>query len=352
MSLIEDTVSSITGQDSESRAAALKRLESLTMPHWALGQLMDLALDLAGITGSPRPSFPSKSVVVMAADHGIAARGTSLYPIEVTRQMVYNFVRGGAGINAIASVSGARVIVADMGIAGERLNIQKENFIDARIAPGTRDFLVQPAMTLEQAIQSIESGIRIFRSIEADTDLLGTGDMGIGNTTSSSAIVSVLTGLPPADVTGRGTGIDDERLSLKTELIEKAIRARQPDRNDGLSVLSSLGGFEIGGIAGLILGAASAGIPVLIDGFISTAGALIAHSLSQEVAQYLIAAHMSVETGHKAMLDLLELSPLLDLDFRLGEGTGAAMAMPLVDAAARLLTDVATFEEASVSRNE
>ncbi len=350
MSLLKETVGAIVAQDPKSRAAARARLEQLTMPHWALGRLMDLAEDLAGMTRSLRPPVERRAVVVMAGDHGVAAEGVSKYPQEVTQQMVYNFVNGGAGINALARVSGARVVVVDMGVAGDLGPLAAEGkILSCRIGAGTGNMAVGPAMSREDAIRSVEAGIEVALMLAAETDLFATGDMGIANTTPSSAIVSVMTGAAVADVTGRGTGIDDAGLSLKVAVIDKALTVNRPDPDDAMDVLMKVGGFEIGGIAGLILGAASLRKPVLLDGFISTAGALIAQGLAPRAADYMIAAHKSVEAGHRIALQKLGKEPLLDLGLRLGEGTGAALAMPIVEGAVRVLTEVATFEEAAVS---
>jgi len=350
MSLLEQTLKAIAPQDEASRAAARSRLEQLTMPYWALGRLMDLAEDLAGITRSQNPPVGRKTVVTMAGDHGVTESGVSKYPKEVTAQMVYNFVNGGAGINALARLSNARVVVVDMGVATDLEALAKDGkIICHKIAPGTQNMAKGPAMTREQAIESIEAGIRVATALSSATDLFGTGEMGIGNTTPSSAIVSVLTGTDVKKVTGRGTGIDDGQFDHKVEVICESLRVNEPNPADALDVLAKVGGFEIGGIAGLILGAAALKKPILIDGFISTAGALIANALSPVSAQYMIAAHRSVEQGHRIALNHLGKQPLLDLDLRLGEGTGAALAMHHVEAAVRVLTEVATFGEAAVS---
>jgi nicotinate-nucleotide--dimethylbenzimidazole phosphoribosyltransferase len=307
-------------------------------------------MDLAGMTGSMQPEVERRVVVTMAGDHGVVADGVSKYPQEVTCQMVYNFVNGGAGINAIARVSRAKVHVVDMGVAGDLSDLAAKGLIISKsVGPGTRNMAAGPAMTRDEAIRSIEGGIEIALNLADTTDLFATGEMGIGNTTPSSAIVAVMTGASPAEVTGRGTGIDDLQLQHKVTVIEKILEVNKPDGGDALDVLSKVGGFEIGGIAGLILGAASLRKPVLIDGFISTAGALIAQGLAPKSTDYMVAAHRSVEQGHRIALAHLNKQPLLDLDLRLGEGTGAALAMALVEAAVRILTEVATFEEAAVS---
>jgi nicotinate-nucleotide--dimethylbenzimidazole phosphoribosyltransferase len=353
MSLLEETINSIKGQDEEWRQKAKDRLDQLTMPHWALGRLMDLAVDLAGMTRSLKPPVARKAVVVMAGDHGVVAEGVSKFPQEVTPQMVGNFINGGAGINALARQVGAEVVVVDMGVAGDISAMAAGGrLIDKKVAPGTANMANGPAMTRDQAIAAVEAGIAVAQEMAARIDLFGTGDMGIGNTTPSTAIVATLTNTPVAEVTGRGTGLDDEQLNHKIEVIEKALRVNVPDPGDGLDVLAKVGGFEIGGIAGLILGAAALRKPILVDGFISTAGALIAHSLAPTCREYMIASHRSVEQGHRAMHTHLGCEPLLDLNLRLGEGTGGALAMNVVEAACRVLTDVATFAEAMVSSSD
>ena len=351
MTLLETVANSIPPADAGARARAHARLEQLSMPHWALGRLMDLAEDLAGITGSAQPPVAWKTIVTMAADHGVAARGVSRYPQEVTVQMVRNFVRGGAGINALARLAGAEVIVVDLGVAGDLSDLADAGrILSRRIAAGTRDMTAGPAMSREQARAALEAGIAVARELGPTTDVFGTGEMGIGNTAPSSAIVALYSGRPVADVTGRGTGIDDAGLRRKIDLIEQALAVNAPDPADPLGVLAAVGGFEIGGIAGLILGAAAQRKPVLVDGFISTAGAILAARIAPRSLDAMIASHRSLEPGHRIALDCLGKRPLLDLDLRLGEGTGAALAMHLVEAAVRVLTDVATFEEANVSK--
>lgn len=338
-------------QDSEVRDQAIARLETLTMPHWALGDLMDLAVDLAGMTSSITPSVERKKIVVMVGDHGVTAEGVSHYPQEVTAQMVYNFVNGGAGINALARQVGADVVVADIGTASDLSELAESGkIIVKKIGKGTENMAVGPAMTRTHAVLAVEAGIEIAEKLSPETDVFGTGDMGIGNTTPSTAIASVLTGKDVASLTGRGTGLDDAQLAHKVDVIEKAIKVNAPDPSDGLDVLAKVGGFEIGALAGLIIGAAANRKPVVVDGFISTAGALIAYSIEPFVRDYIICSHRSVEQGHRHMHDKLKLKPLLDLNMRLGEGTGAAVAMNLLDAAVAVLTEVATFEDAGVTK--
>jgi nicotinate-nucleotide--dimethylbenzimidazole phosphoribosyltransferase len=350
LSFLDATFRSIYPQDLECRQLAETRLSQLTMPHWALGDLMDLAVDLAGMTRSLRPPVARKKVVVMVGDHGVTAEGVSLYPAEVTIQMVHNFIRGGAGINALARCSQAEVCVVDVGAKDDFAELVREGKVVAKkIGRGTANMAHGPAMTRTHAVMAVEAGIEVANSLAATTDVFGTGEMGIGNTTPSTAIAAVFTGKKVGELTGRGTGIDDARLQHKIAVIEQALRVNQPEAKDGLDVLAKVGGFEIGAIAGLIIGAAAHRKPVIVDGFISTAGAMIAYSLEPFVRDFIICAHRSMEPGHGALLDKLQRRPLLDLNLRLGEGTGAALAMHLVEAAVAILTEVATFAEAGVS---
>jgi nicotinate-nucleotide--dimethylbenzimidazole phosphoribosyltransferase len=337
-------------QDQEFRDKAVARLEQLTMPHWALGDLMDLAVDLAGMTRSLNPPVGRKKVVVMVGDHGVTVEGVSKYPSEVTAQMVYNFVAGGAGINALARQAGAAVEVVDMGCATDLADLVKEGkIISKKIGAGTANIAHGPAMTRTHAVMAVEAGIEVAAQLASDVDVLATGDMGIGNTTPSTAIVATLTGKSVDELTGRGTGLDDEQLAAKKRILERILQINKPDPKDGLDVLAKVGGYEIGGIAGLIIGAAAHQKPVVVDGFISTAGAMIACSLEPFVRDYIICAHRSMEQGHAAMQEKIGCRPLLDLNLRLGEGTGAALAMNLVEAAVAVLTEVATFEDAGVT---
>ncbi|MGI9536555.1 MAG: nicotinate-nucleotide--dimethylbenzimidazole phosphoribosyltransferase [Desulfocapsaceae bacterium] len=352
MNLLEKTCQEIFPQDNEYRDQARARLEQLTMPHWALGDIMDLAIDLAGISRSMKPDVSRKVIVTMAGDHGVVVEGVSKFPSEVTIQMVYNIVSGGAGINALARQAGADVVVVDVGVNGDFSDLSHEvNFIDRKIAPGTNNIAAGPAMSIANARKAVETGIEIAFELEKSYDIFGTGEMGIGNTTPSSAIAAVITGKQVSELTGRGTGLDDAQLDKKISIIEKILDINTPDPKNGLDILAKIGGYEIGGIAGLILGAAARKKPVVVDGFISTAGALIAYTLEPFVRDYIICSHRSVEPGHIFMQETLGCSrPLLDLNFRLGEGTGGALAMNIVEAARRVLTDVATFEEAAVAQ--
>ncbi|VAX15998.1 Nicotinate-nucleotide--dimethylbenzimidazole phosphoribosyltransferase [hydrothermal vent metagenome] len=349
MSLIKTTIEKIQPVSQEARDKAKARLDQLTMPHWALGRLMDLAVDMAGMTGQSPPPVKRKTIVTMAGDHKVTEEGISLYPAEVTPQMIGNFVNGGAGVNALSSLTGAKVVVVDMGVNAD-LSAMGDTIIHKKIGMGAANIAKGPAMSREDAVKSIEAGIEIATDLAGSTDVFGAGDMGIGNTTPSSAIIAVITGSDPADITGRGTGLDDDQLKHKIEVIRTVLKVNKPDISDGVDILAKLGGFEIGGIAGLILGAASMRKPILIDGFISTAGALIAKAIEPKSHDYMISSHLSVEPGHSAMLKALGGAPLLDMNMRLGEGSGAALALCLVDAASKVLTKVATFEEAAVSQ--
>jgi nicotinate-nucleotide--dimethylbenzimidazole phosphoribosyltransferase len=348
MDKISQTIASIKPLDENVMAAVRMRQDNLTKPQGSLGQLESLSIQVAGIKGNPRPRVTYKVIFTLAGDHGVTREGISAYPSEVTPQMVYNFLRGGAAINVLARHIGGRVVVADLGVASvlsphPDLKIKK-------VAMGTRNMAKGPAMSREEAIRSIEAGIELVEEeLPKGLDILGTGDMGIGNTTASSAMTSILTGADATKVTGRGTGVDDEGWKRKVKIIEKALDMNRPDPKDPIDILSKIGGFEIGGIVGVILAGARHRIPVVLDGFISGAAALIATSLSTQVKPYLIASHQSVEQGHQTILDHLGLKPLLNLDLRLGEGTGAALGIFLVEAGLKILDEMATFTEAGVS---
>jgi nicotinate-nucleotide--dimethylbenzimidazole phosphoribosyltransferase len=332
-------------------STARERQDCLTKPQGSLGRLEELSINLAGITGAARPRFPRKAIVVLAADHGVACEGVSAYPQAVTLQMLLNFTAGGAAINVLARQVGARVIVADLGVAGDLP--PNSAIVRRKIGYGTRNFAVGPAMSLDEAINAIAAGIEIIEAeVAAGLDLVATGDMGIGNTTSSSAIIAAISGRAVAEVTGRGTGVDDTGWRRKVATIERALTVNRPNATDPLDVLAKVGGFEIAGLIGVILGAAAMRVPVIIDGFISGAAAMIATELCPQARDYLIAAHTSVEIGHRVILERLDLVPLLNLDLRLGEGTGAAIAMHLVDDAAAVLDEMATFAEAGVSQKD
>lgn len=316
-------------------------------PQGSLGRLEEFARRFVAVTG--RNAVAKKVVFTFAGDHGVTEEGVSAFPREVTPQMVFNFVEGGAAINALARHVGAEVVVVDMGVDYEFKPMH--GLLNKKVGRGTANFAKGPAMTRQEAICCLETGIELAVSCrDAGIDLVGTGDMGIGNTTPSSAIAAVFTGLPVARVTHRGTGIDDAALANKIQVIEQGLRVNAPDAKDPVDVLTKVGGYEIGGIAGLIIGCAAIGIPVVVDGFISTAGAMIASELHPHVRDYLFAAHRSAEIGHAHMLERLRLRPMLDLDMRLGEGTGAALAMGLIEAGLRALREVKTFDEAGVAK--
>jgi nicotinate-nucleotide--dimethylbenzimidazole phosphoribosyltransferase len=341
--------------DLEAAAAARARQSQLTKPAGSLGLLEELSIQLAAITGKLQPSLDRKCVIVMAGDHGVAHEGVSAFPAEVTPQMLMNFLHGGAAINVLARQAGARVVVVDVGVAVDIAPGREAlpGLVRRKVAYGTANLATGPAMTREQAEQAIQVGIEVVQAeVDAGLDLVATGDMGIGNTTPSAALVAAFTGLPVAQVTGRGTGVDDLGLAHKVAIIEQALATNCPDRSDPLDVLRKVGGLEIAGLVGVMLGAAARRVPVIVDGFISGAAALTAAELAPAVKPYLIAAHQSVEIGHRAILARLGLRPLFDLGLRLGEGTGAALGFHLVEAAVRLLNEMATFAEAGVSDKE
>jgi nicotinate-nucleotide--dimethylbenzimidazole phosphoribosyltransferase len=348
MQLLQHTIEAIRPADATIHQAAVQRLADQARPQGSLGILEPLAARLAGIAGTLDVRFRKKMIVTCAGDHGVVAEGVSLFPQEVTAQMVYNFIQGGASVSVLATHAGAEVRVADLGV--NHIFPTSLPIFHRKIGRGTANFAQQPAMSRAEAVRSLEAGIEIVNELveRESLDLLGTGDMGIGNTTPSSAIIAAFSGLPVRSVTGRGTGIDDAMLANKIRVIEQALALHRPDPGDALDVLAKVGGFEIGGLAGLVIGAAAQGIPVLCDGLISTAGALLACELAPAAKAYLFASHNSVEIGHRCMLERMGLTPLLNLDFRLGEGTGAAVAMHLLDAATRVLADIKTFAEVGI----
>ena len=349
--LLSKTIENVKLLDEGAMAQARARQDSLTKPAGSLGRLEELSIRLSGIQGRPLPRIRDKAVITMAGDHGVVAEQIGNWPQAVTAQMVRNIAGGGAGINAVARQVGARVILVDMGVAADLGDLS--GLLVRKIGHGTRNMALGPAMTPEQAEAAIETGIEIVNA-EAGRglDIIGTGDMGIGNTTPSSAICAVMTGKTVPEVTGRGTGLSDEQLAHKIAVIERALAVSRPDPQKPLEVLAGVGGFEIGGLAGIMLGAAARRIPIVIDGFISGAAALLAAGLAPGVKDYLIAAHLSAESGHRIMLEHLGLEPLLDLNMRLGEGTGAALGIFLAETSARLLAEMATFAEAGVAEGE
>jgi nicotinate-nucleotide--dimethylbenzimidazole phosphoribosyltransferase len=348
MSLLEATCARIREPDTRIAVEMQRRLDDKTKPRGSLGRLEEIACQIAAIRGSLTAEPLRKAVVVMGADHGVAEESVSAYPQEVTAQMLLNFARGGAAINVLARQAGARVVVVDMGVKSELPALPEIR--SRRIAAGTRNFTREPAMSREEAIRALEVGIAVAEELAADgVTLLGIGDMGIGNTTSSSALTAAFTGAPPAEVVGRGTGLDDDGLHRKTDVVRRALALHRPDPADAVGTLAQLGGFEIAGLAGVALGAIAARIPVIVDGFICGAAALTAARIAPAAAASMIASHRSVEAGHRAVLKAIGQRPLLDLDLRLGEGTGAVLAMGLCEAALAIVREMATFASAGVS---
>ncbi len=348
MHLLKDTLKTINPSNKEFSIAAQQHLDNLTKPLGSLGRLEEFARRLVAITENKSPILDKKVIFTFAGDHGVTAEGVSAYPKEVTQQMVLNFLKGGAGINVLARHAGAEVVVVDIGVDHDFGDVA--GLVNMKVVSGTKNFTREPAMTREEAVGCIEMGIKLANGYaQKGYNIFGTGEMGIGNTTPSSAIAAVLTGRSVAEVTGKGTGISDESLLNKIRVIEEGIRVNHPDKNDAIDVLAKVGGAEIGGIAGIVLGAAANKIPVIIDGFISTAGALIAYCIEPKTGDYMFAAHNSVEIGHKSMLEKMGLEPILDLELRLGEGTGAALALLLIEGGLKIYKEMATFGEAGVS---
>lgn len=351
MEKLGQTIKKITPLNYKLMEEVQLRLDNLTKPLGSLGRLEELAKQIAGITGKDNPDLKNKLIFTLAADHGVTEEGVSAFPKEVTAQMVYNFLRGGAGINVLAKHTGTKVVVVDIGVAEDlksdpKLIVKKVNY-------GTRNMAKGAAMAREEAIEAIETGIEIFNAeLKSGIDILGTGEMGIGNTTAASAITACFTSKPVEEITGRGAGLNDQGLKNKIDIIKRSLSLNKPDPADPIDVLSKVGGFEIGGLAGIILAAAANKVPVVIDGFISGAAALVAFKIEPQVKDYLIAAHCSVEAGHKVILEHIGLKPLLDLNLRLGEGTGAALGIGLADAATKILTQMATFKSANVSEKK
>jgi len=346
---ISGVARSIKPLDREAQRRARARQDILTKPLGSLGRLEDLSVQLAGIYRTDSPKVGKKVIFTIAADHGICAEGVSAYPSEVTAQMVLNFANGGAAINVLGRHAGAEVVTVDMGVASD---LQwPSSVVSSKVRKGTRNMAREPAMTADEAADAIGKGIELARrAVKNGANLIGVGDMGIGNTTAATALTAIFTGQPVAEVAGRGTGLDDEGLRRKIKIIEEVIRLHRPDPAKPLDVLQRVGGLEIAGMAGVILGAAEGGVPVILDGFISSSSAMIAAGLAPESKSYMIASHRSVERGHRAVLEYLGLEPILDLRMRLGEGTGTALAMNLVEASCKLLNEMATFDSAGVSK--
>ena len=346
--ILSEVLGQIRDTDAVIGAETQRRLDRLTKPQGSLGRLEELAVHYCAITGERKPGVPRALVVTFAADHGVVEEGVSAYPRDVTAQMVLNFLRGGAGVNVLARHCGADIRVVDIGVAHDFGPIP--GLVHRKLMMGTSNMLTTLAMDRTTAEQALMVGIDIAAdAVRQGVGLLGAGDMGIGNTTASAAIAAVMTGASVTDVTGMGTGIDTQVLARKISVIERALAFHRPDPRDAVDVLSKVGGLEIAGMAGVMLGGAAARVPVVLDGFIAGAAALIAVGLQPRCRQYMIASHRSVERGHRVLLDRLQLKPLFDLDLRLGEGTGACLGIGLVQAAIKVLTEMATFEEAGVS---
>ena len=345
--LLKKTINEIGELDRVAMEKAQGRLDSLIKPPGSLGVLEEIAVRLAGITGNPRPEIKEKAVIIMAGDHGVMEEGVSIAPQEVTVQMLPTFLMGVAGIGVLAKHAGARIVVVDVGVA---VPVEYPGILRRKVRAGTGNIAAGPAMSREEAVKALEVGIEVAREeIERGADLLATGDMGIGNTTPSSAILAAFGGYTAEDVAGRGTLVNDQVMRLKIAAINRALELNRPDAEDGLDVLSKVGGLEIAGLAGVILGAAARRTPVLIDGFITTAAALVASKLAPRTRDYMIASHLSGEQGHRLMLEQLGLTPVVHLNMRLGEGTGAAVTMSLVEAATKILREMASFDEVAVS---
>jgi nicotinate-nucleotide--dimethylbenzimidazole phosphoribosyltransferase len=345
--LLEHTLKKIRPLHPAVEIEAQRRLDSLTKPQGSLGKLEALARRIATIQGTVPATIGRKLLFVFAADHGITEEGVSAYPKEVTAQMTYNFLNGGAAVNVLARQYDIDVVIIDVGVDHDFPTLA--NLRALKVRHGTENFARGPAMTRAEALQALETGIRLAEEAAADhLFLLGGGEMGIGNTTSAAAICSVLTGAAARDVTGRGTGIDHEIWERKVAVIERGLKINQPNRDDPLDVLAKVGGFEIGALTGAMLGAAAYRIPMILDGYISTAAALLAARMNPDGREILIASHVSAEAGHRFMLDELGLVPLFDLGMRLGEGTAACIAMGLAEAAVKIMRDMATFESARV----
>ncbi len=350
-SALQSLVGSILPLEPECLDAAQRRLDDLTKPPGSLGRLETVARRLAGIQRTAKPAIHRKRVYTLAGDHGVTEEGVSAFPREVTAQMVLNFLRGGAAINVLARHVGAEVVVVDIGVDHDFGDL--EGLVHVKVARGTANLARGPAMGRREALAALGVGVGLAdRAAEDGVDLVGVGEMGIGNTTPAAAILAAFTGLDPCEAVGRGTGVDDRGLARKAEAVRRGLEVNRPDPADPLDVLAKVGGLEIAGIAGVCLGAAARRIPVAVDGFISTAGAMVAARLAPAVKEYLFLSHLSQERAHIRMVEHLDQNPLLVLELRLGEGTGAALAMSVIEASARILSEMATFSEAGVSNRE
>lgn len=347
MKKLKLTIEAVKPLDRSLAPAIQAHLDDLTKPKGSLGQLENIAMQYCLVRQTISPELPKKKIFTFAGDHGVAAEGVSAFPQEVTPQMVYNMLSGGAAINVLSAHAGAELAVVDIGVAAE---LNAEGLIARKVKPGTDNIAAGPAMSVEEAGAAVEVGIELAETAASEGfTLLGTGDMGIANTTPSTALYSAYLKIPVEDITGRGTGIDDGQLRNKTKVIKKALEINKDLLTDPLSILAAVGGLEIAGICGLILGAAAKNVPVVVDGFISTAGAVAAIQMKPEARDYLFFSHVSKEKGHRVIIENIGARPVLDLDLRLGEGTGGALAMTVVDAAIKIYNEMATFSGAKVS---
>ncbi len=348
---IVKAINAIGPLDEDAMRLARSRQEQLTKPPGSLGRLEDLSVQMAGIQARQIPEIKDKAIVLMAGDHGVIAENIVNWPQEVTAQMVKNIIQGGAGINVLAREVRARIVVVDMGVATDLDELP--GLISKKISAGTGNIALGPAMTSGQAVAAIEAGIEVAENeIKKGADIIGTGEMGICNTTPSSAIYAVMSDKHAREVTGRGTGIDDVQLAHKVEVIERALVINHPNPRDPVEVLAKVGGFEIGGLVGVMLGAAAHHVPVVIDGFITGAAALLAMAMAPMIKEYIIASHVSAEAGHQGMLDHMGFEPLMNLDMRLGEGSGAALGIFMAETSVKILSEMATFSEAGVSEGK
>lgn len=345
---LDDVLKQIKPVDKTILEAARARQDKLTKPPGSLGKLEELGVRLAAIYGTVKPEVEGCAVAIFAGDHGITEAGVSAYPKAVTKQMVLNFLYGGAAVNALAGVAGANLLVVDVGVDAEFAEHSK--LLQRKVAKGTKDFSNTPAMTSDEVRKAIETGIEVAnRLVDAGANVLVGGDMGIGNTTPAAALTAVFTDKVVAEVTGRGTGVDDAGLTRKIEVVEAALDRHQPDLANPLETLACVGGLEIAALTGFYLGGAARGAAVILDGFIVTSAALVAAALAPKVTDYFVASHTSQEPGHLVQLEQLGLEPLFDFGLRLGEGTGGVLAIPILKSAAAILSEMVTFAEADVS---
>lgn len=350
MSLLEKSIHSVQSPSQEWRQKATAHLDQLLMPHWALGKVMDYAVDIATIQETLKPSIKRRASLLFGADHGVVESGVSPCSPDLTHFMMRQFPKGGPAISVLAEHIGADLIVTDVGTKGDFSDmIESGQIIDKKVAEGTKDFSKEPAMSREQAIASLEAGIEVVESVIDKYDLFVLGEMGIGNTTPSSAIVSLFTGMSVNEVTGCGAGLDEDGRQKKAAVIEAALKLHAPDKSDAIGVLSTVGGFEIGAMAGAMIAAAAHKKVIVLDGFICTAAALIAQALVPESVEYMLLGHRSMEPGHIAAAELLGKEPILNLNFRLGEGSGAAIAVPVLDSSMAIIHKMATFADLGIT---